>query len=273
VKKARRRRSISLRSALAIAAIIALAVLAVMLCRRVPSPVAGAILYVTAAWAIAAGVTFLAFLAVSLDDIGDVAWTAIRGSAPAMWFAPSLLLLASRNRWAETAGMALIASAACLLAAQRAPRRQVALDVSEVQSTSHAMFRDPGIQQTWLQGSLFLVTLGALALQIGLWCWYAEYRLAAAELVALAIGAWTRSWVSRGAARERRPGSPVRSIGALALVLLLTLGSSVASFEEALGAPDTESAGLLEQTRRTLERLAWPDCRSLWRENLLPSRW
>jgi hypothetical protein len=258
VKKHRRRRSVSLPIALAIAAIIAFAVCAVVLWKRVPPLVAGAILYVAAAWAIAGGVTFLAFLAVSLDDIGDVARTAIRGSAPAMWIAPALLLLASPNRWAEAAGMLLISAAACLLSAQRAPRRLVAMDVS-AESVSTGLFRDPGIQQSWIQGSLFPVTLGALALQAGLWCWYAEYRLAAAELIALAIGAWTRSWVARGAARERRPGSPVRSLGALALVLLLTLGSSVASFEEAPVAPETESAGLLEQTRRTLERLAWPE--------------
>lgn len=238
------------------AAVIALVVFAIVLLRRVPAPVLRTVLYVATAWAIAAGVTFLAFLAVSLDDIGDVVRTAIRGSAPAMWFAPALLLLATPNRSAEFCAMALIAAASCLVAAQRAPRRHIMAD--SLEPGSPTLFRDLAVQQG--RGSLLPVTLGALSLQVGLWCWYAEYRLEAAALVSLAMFAWTRSWVMRSAARESRRGSPVRSLGALALVLLLTLGGSVASFEETPVAPiEAESADLFEQSRRTLERLARPE--------------
>ncbi len=102
--------------------------------------------------------------------------------------------------------------------------------------------------------------LGALALQAGLWCWYAGYRLAAAALLAIAAGLWTRSWVARSTAREARGmRSRAWSLAAVALVLVLSLGWSLRSLPAQPAADfDEEPESLLQDSRRILDRLARP---------------
>jgi hypothetical protein len=219
----RRRRSSPLLAALWLAGGLSLAI-AVLL--RLPAPAARAVLFVLAAWVIAGFLTFFAFLAVSLDDLGDVAWTAIRGSAPAMWIVPAAMLLQFPERAAAWAALALLAGAVCLLAAQRAPRRISAYAVEAAPALP--MFQLPRPRR----GSLFPVVLGAVALQVGLACSYADYRIAAAGSLALAAVIWTRSWVSRIAAREPlKPRPMVSSLGAIVFAILLALGSTVVAVD------------------------------------------
>ena len=230
---------------------------------RLPAPFPRILFFVLTAWCGAAVLTLLCFLAVTLDDLGDVVWTAVCGSAPAMWLAPATLLLAMPERMASGIALALIASAVCLLAAQRPPRRLGRTEAAAPQGSRPVLFRVPAQERGSLAGSRPAVTVGAFSLQAGLWCWYAEYRLAAALFIALTAALWTRSWVSRVTARENwKARSPISSLGAVAFALLLTLGAGVASYQtQADAAADgTEmAASLFEQSRRTLTRLARPE--------------
>lgn len=238
----RRQRSSPLGAALWVAAGLTLAFAGWL---RLPAPAARAVLFVLAAWVVTAFLTMVAFLTVSLDDLGDVVWAAVRGSAPAMWIAPAVLLLAFPNRAAECAALVLIAAAVSLLAGQRAPRRLAAEDVST--DPSPPLFQQPRPQR----GYLFPVILGALALQVGLACGYMEYRTAAAASLALAAIIWTRSWVSRSAAREpAKPRSIMSSLGAIAFAILLTLGSTVVALDRPKQSEELP-LNLLEQQART----------------------
>ena len=61
---------------------------------RLPAPFTNIVVFTLVAWCGAAVLTLLCFLAVTLDDLGEVVWTAVCGSAPAMWFVPATMLLA-----------------------------------------------------------------------------------------------------------------------------------------------------------------------------------
>ena len=229
---------------------------------RLPAAFTNILLFTAIAWCGAAVLTLLCFLAVTLDDLGEVVWTAVCGSAPAMWFVPATMLLAMPGQAASGLALALIAAAVCLLAAQRAPRRVGSEEQAAARAAQPALFRTPRADRS-LAGSRLSVTIGAFALQGALWCWYVENRLAAASLVALAAAVWTRSWMSRVAVREKaKPRSPMSSIAAVAFALLLTLGAGVVSLQTQAdtGADGAEiGSSLFEQSRRTLTRLTRPD--------------
>jgi hypothetical protein len=239
----RRRRSSPLRAALWFAAALALAVAGWL---RLPLLADHILLFVFLSWAAAAFLTLCAFLTVSVDDLGDVVWSAVRGSAPALWIAPAVLLLSSAEGAVEWIALALIAAAACLLAGQRAPRR-LELDRAAI-APAQPMFQPPPLRR----GTLLPVTFGALAFQSGLACAYAEYRLAAAAAIAFAVVIWTRSWISRSGAGQ--PRSRASAWRAVALALLLTLVASIAAFEE----PPDPSEDLWQESRRVVARLTGP---------------
>jgi hypothetical protein len=245
MRRRRRPRSSPLRAVLFLAAALALAV---YLWVRLPAPVARALLFVLASWAAAALLALLAFLIVSVDDLGEVVWAAVHGSAPAMWIAPAVLLLAYPGRVAECAALALIAVAACLLAGQRVPRRLTA-DAPAV-SAAQPMFRLPPVRR----GSLFSVVLGALALQAALALGYLEYRRAAAASLALTAVIWTRAWLSRSGARETtRPRPLLSGLGAIAFAILLTLGSTVVALDPPQPSEEEQLRSLLAQAHATFD--------------------
>jgi hypothetical protein len=212
----------------------------------VPLPAAHILLFVSLSWAAAAFLTLCAFLTVSVDDLGDVIWSAVHGSAPALWIAPAVLLLSFPDPAVEWIAFALIAAAACLLAAQRAPRR-IEFDRAAI-APAPSMFQPPRLRKS----TLFPVTLGALAFQAGLACAYAGYRLAAAACIASAVVIWTRSWISRSGA-DPLP-SRASAWRAVALALLLTLAISIAALQQ----PSDQPEDLWQESRRVVARLTGP---------------
>ncbi|MBS1855072.1 MAG: hypothetical protein JST11_06890 [Acidobacteria bacterium] len=215
--------------------------------RRLPATLWYTSIYLLLAWAAAGVVTLGAFLAVSLDDLAEVGTAAARGSAPALWIVPALLLLAMPDLVAQAAALLLIAFSTALVVSQRAPCRH---RLSRPVDPPPVMFAAPAMEPGWMTRSLFPVVLGALAMQSGVWFLYRENRLAAALAIALAAAAWARSWTVRGAPRKCRRAWP----HAMAFVLAIALAWSSAptgpdGSETASASFSAGLRGLLTRTR------------------------
>jgi hypothetical protein len=215
----------------------------------------GALLYVLLARAFALGMILLGFLAVSVDDFSDVVRAGLWASAPAMWFPPALLLMATATGWAMAAGLVLIAASVRLLVSRRAPDRKALVRRSGTRQPAMPMFGtvagSPGS---------FRSVLGAVAGQAGIVAMIAGYPLWSAAFAGVGTALWTRSSIARGAFQPQTATRRPYGLAALALVLLFVAGRSTeVMFTEPMVFPGAEpTAGFFDSSRRLLQRLAHP---------------
>jgi hypothetical protein len=78
--------------------------------------------YVLLAWAASALIAFFVYMVISMADVGQVVRTSLRSAAPAMWFAPAIILLTALSAPATAAGLALLVNTTRLLVARWRPR-------------------------------------------------------------------------------------------------------------------------------------------------------
>jgi len=202
-----------------IAPLAALA-LFVFACSRLPTPFAQTLLYAGGTWLVAAGLTLGAFLAVSVDDLRDVAKAAAIGAIPGLWVAPGILLLDHEGALSTGIGLILIGAAVAFLLGQRAPHRLRQRPVRE-HRPEPVLFGDASLP-SGLPGVLLFEVLGTLSVQAAIWLAYNRHSYSAAGCVAFGAAAWSRSWVARGGVSGRGAVSLRTSLAALAILLAMT---------------------------------------------------
>ena len=104
-----------------------------------------------------------AFYAISWDDFGDLMVASLRGSAPAMWFAPAILLLGLPSRAATAIGVVLVANTVRMLVSAKAPRRLG--PAPDVRRRSYRLFGERVAPDTPFSSEFLWMGLGALAFE------------------------------------------------------------------------------------------------------------
>ena len=195
-----------------------------------------AALYVLFAWGCAMAVTLGACLAVSVAEFRTVFRAALAASAPAMWIAPAVLLLATRTAGGEALGLGLVMWATMSLCSVRAPRRW----------EERRPRPEPASARLTFFGA-FLLQSGALGLLLG-------QPLAAAGCLAAGASMWT------AAARARQAYVPrIAFTGRRAVVILAFAVFMSAWLIARLADIDGGAAGAFSAWRMTsdvMQRLA-----------------
>jgi hypothetical protein len=129
---------------------------------------AEALFLVTLAWICGAVVTFWIYLVVSLTDLPHVMRFSLRSSAPAMWFAPAIVLLSLPLATAFVVSLFLVVNATRHLVAQwgaaQSPMHRLELAPTE----PALLFRTASPDAGFLSWSSVPVLMGSLTAQAGL---------------------------------------------------------------------------------------------------------
>ena len=187
---------------------------------------AEALAYVLLVWGCSCVVVLVAYLFVSLDDFRKVLAAAASGSAPAMWFAPAMLLLSGRTLASAAAGVILVANTVRLLMSREAPKTVALENPTASRRSAPRLFRSATGPE--LPRETLAPILGGFAIQIGIVAMVAGYPILSAAFVAGAAAVWTKSSLRRGAYRPRPQAGRGRTVINVALTLLLTVSVSLA---------------------------------------------
>ncbi len=163
-------------------------------------------------WCAAFALFLPVYLLLSVDDFRDLLFAALTASAPAMWFAPALLLLAASTTPSTAIALVLMANSTRLLVSRGVPRKLRPVEPSA--PTGFQSFTKSGI-------------FGALAFQAGMCGVWAGYPLLAAGCFVLGAAIWTRSFFAR--ATDRRPGQTSALHAVLSLLLTLVISTVVSA--------------------------------------------
>jgi hypothetical protein len=236
---------------------------------RAAMPAVAAALLVLFFWTGAFALELGVFVAVSWDDFRDLALASLRASAPAMWLAPAILLLASSNYGAKAGGLVLVAYSTWSLLSRKTPQKLQPNEAAEWARHSR-FFRESMMASypTFRKESLPPI-LGALAMQAGACGLVAGRPLLAAPLIAIGAAIWTWWSIVRGAVERREIDRPSHWLLSVLLILLLTLSFAteqirvqVAEMEAATpagAAPDPELADVFAHVWKELEEAPKPD--------------
>ena len=242
----RRRYVLAVEAALAVAALWLIGPRLAAL--RVAGPVGAALLLVLLSWGCAFVIELTIFFAVSWDDFLDLLLSSLCASAPAMWFAPAILLLATPSRFALAMGLLLVANTMRLLVSRNVPQKLAPVTLPPRRRDRLFRYATSATDAPFWREALPPV-LGALALQMGLCGIWTGHQLYSAALIACGAAIWTWSSIARGAMRrnEKRASHWLLSV---ALTFLL---ATVLSFAQVGGS----ELGLLETMRRAWQQLQY----------------
>ena len=166
--------------------------------------------------------TLWAYMAVSLSESWDLVFAALDASAPTMWLVPAILLISLRTPAGSAFALLLIANAARMLAARRAPRLEAPPrgGPAGINRAAQPMFQCAGGQP--IRNGTFLATAGAFGFQAGICAVCAERPLAAGGLFATGAILWTLA-ADKRTESELRAGPILRHLllGVAATALLL----------------------------------------------------
>jgi hypothetical protein len=210
-------------------------------------PLGAALLMVLVPWACAFAIALGIFFAISWDDFGDLLLSALRASAPAMWFTPAMLLLSKPSFGAVLVGLLLVANTTRVLVSRSAPHNLAPSRPPASRRKRERLFGYGTVEtgpSFWREG--LPAVISAFALQTGLCGSWAGHPIYAAVLIASGVAIWTWSSISRGASRRHEDPLSHWPLN-IALTLLLTTSLSIAQMP-ASGPP--VDSGLLETMRR-----------------------
>jgi hypothetical protein len=227
-----------------------------------------ALVYVLAAWIVAAVVTLGTYLAVSVAPLPDLLAEASLASANAMWLVPGALLLAARWPVAVAMGLAAVVNSTRLLVSSRAPKGQAIVRKRRSAGNSEPprLFCYQAVQPVFFSRETVPPVLGALVLYTGVYALAGEYPLLAAVSFAMATAIWVGMSVARGAL-DARVAAKVPYLAPRILLTLLwtvTLTAVLLHMEIVLESPAAqqpvidigESPDTPGMTRQVLRRLA-----------------
>jgi hypothetical protein len=166
---------------------------------------AQALSFVTLAWICGAVVTFWIYLVVSLTDLPHVMRFSLCSSAPAMWFAPAIVLLSVPLATAFVVSLFLVVNATRHLVAQWGAIQSPMHGMEPAPAEPAFLFRTAPPNAGFLSWSWVPVLMGSLTAQAGLVAMLWRHQFRAAVLLAVSTAILTSLSIATGA---YRPGKP-----------------------------------------------------------------
>jgi hypothetical protein len=193
---------------------------------RISGPVVPAVCLVLFSWVCAFCIRLSIFYAVSWDDFPDLLLASLRASAPAMWFAPAILLITTPSRAAMAIGLLLVANTTRLVVARAAPRK-LAPTGAAGSPRRYRMFRYALLPEVSLTREILPAVLGALAMESGLCGIWLGRPIYAAVFMGCGAAMWTWCSIAQGAMERRDETRPSHWLLSILLTLLLSIFLSV----------------------------------------------
>jgi len=186
---------------------------------------ARALIYVTFAWICGGIVTFWVYFVVSLSDLPGATRFSLRTSAPAMWFAPAIVLLSAPLAPALAVSIFLVANATRLLISQWGVIESPTHRIEPARTEPALLFRVALPDAAFLSWSFVPVLLGSFTAQAGLVAMLWRYPFRAAALFALSTAILTSLSIATGAYRPGKP--PALPHSALSVVWTFLLAATL----------------------------------------------
>jgi hypothetical protein len=212
----------------------------------------GTFLYLTLAWLGSFGVTLWTYMAISLDDAGELVRTAMETALHGLWFVPAMLLVSPpAERVAAAIGIAVMANAARLIVSNPPPRLR---RLSRQKSMTPNIFGDTDIQRSVFTRESVPAIVGAFSLQSGLFALWAGYQQWAAVLIAGSAACWTWVSITRGAHAGEKRIHVLHRVLSVSAAVLFSMALSAVRADIAPGAEafQTAESGWLEASREEL---------------------
>ena len=191
-----------------------------------PAIIGNALLYVVLAWIGAAFIAFWVYFVVLTADLPHAAGFSLRTSAPAMWFAPAIVLLPAPVPGAFGAGLFLVAAATLQLIGN------LVVADGPVEAGIAPADHAPAALFSWNSAPVFMASLTA---QSGVVALLWGYRWRAATLLALSTAMLTALSIAGGAYRPEKPPTLPHSSLSVALTFLLAVALTFGGIASARG--------------------------------------
>jgi hypothetical protein len=188
------------------------------------APIAVAFASVGLAWLAATLIVFVLSFAVSVEDVSILLRRAVRVSVPVMWFVPAALFLSSWSLLRVIAGVLLVANTVRLLVSRIWP---ATTEAEKPRRRSTRLFRHWNVGTGALSSDSMPAIVGAFALQGAFFSILGRHAFVAAALAAICAAAWTMSSIKRRAVEPAKLPGARRTIAAVVLTLLMSVGFSV----------------------------------------------
>ena len=202
---------------------------------------------VVSAWMAAAILALCVYVAVSLDDVPDLANAALHASAPAMWLPAAFALLSVATLETTIIALLVIANSVRLLVSRAAPQVYVQMHARNRSRRRIGYF-------CYMTGAEFAretlpTVVGAFAIHAAVIAVWAGYPLAAAALVALGAGMWTSTAVERRSVRAAGNANLRRTAAGAVIAFVLAASLSLGQLRS--------NGGNAIETVLAQSRLAW----------------
>ena len=219
--------------------------------------IAAAFFYMLVAWLCAFGMTLWTYMAVSLDRFQDLLVGAARGSIPAMWFVPGMMLVMTPAAPVAIAiGLLMMINAARLVVANPPPQKRMLS--RRAFRTSHRLFAQSEVRPGFLARDTTPALMGAVSIQAGSFAIWAGYPQASAALMAGGVASWTWSSMARGAYQPRKRRHALHTVLSVVTALFLAIAFSAVRRTEPAADGGGELQGPLAATRFEVRRLVNP---------------
>lgn len=202
-----------------------------------------AFLYVAIAWICGAFIAFWVYFVVSLAELPHAARFSLRTSAPAMWFAPAVVLLPAPVPGAFGASLFLVAAATLQLIAQWGLAESPVQRKEPAYNGPAPLFRTAGSDAAFLSRNSLPVLMGSFTAQLGLVALLWGYRLRAAVLLGLSTAILTSLSIATGAYRPGKQPALPHSALSVALTFLLAASLTFGGIATAHGGWGSGPAG------------------------------
>src|SRR5579862_3538787 len=191
-----------------------------------PGVLLQAVLCVATAWLGGLLIAFCVYMVVSLAAMPAVMRFSVRSSAPAMWFAPAIILLSIPSPAAFAVGLVLAANATRVLASLWVRVESPIHLPSTARAPDTLMFRTAGEQAVFLSWEWAWVLMGAFTAQMGAVELMWRHPLTAAACLAASTAILTSLAIVTGAHRPGRPPALPPSAFSIVVTFLLALAFS-----------------------------------------------
>jgi hypothetical protein len=213
--------------------------------KSVANIAAQALVYVTLAWICGGIVTFWVYFVLSLADLPRATRFSLRTSAPAMWFAPAIVLLSTPLSGAFAVSLFLVANATRQLISQWGVIESPTHRMEPTRTEPALMFRVASPDAAFPSWNSVPVLMGSFTAQAGLVAMLWRFPFRAAALFALSTAILTSLSIASGAYRPGKPPALPHSALSVMLTFLLaaTLTLGGISVRGARGAGSDAAAG------------------------------
>ena len=222
-----------------------------------------ALIYVTFAWICGGIATFCVYFVVSLGDMPRITGFSMRTSAPAMWFAPAIVLMSTRFAAAFAVSFFLMANATRHLVARWTAMESPYPPLAPACAEMPEMFRAADCEDAFLSWDSIPVLMGSGTAQAGLVALLWRHPFLAAALFAVSTAILTSLSISSGACRPGRPPalphSALSVVWTFLLAAALTFGGISFHGRGGAGPPgDSDSTGGAQSGTQTFTPVAAP---------------